>query len=111
LEKARELFLVYSKCNVHVCIHSEPLDNIIQSSQICVDPNARVCVYLTEIGMLFGGDVRRVLQNFCGMDKAKAKETIKKLPALIAADIPLSEAEKLVNTMASKSSKAEIRLQ
>ncbi len=111
LEKARELFIMYTKCNVHVCIHSEPLDHIIQSSETDADPNARVCVYLTEIGMLFGGDVRKILQNSCGMDKAKAKEITKKLPALIAANIPLSEAKKLVDSIASKSSKAEIRMQ
>ena len=45
------------------------------------------------------------------MDKAKAKEITKKLPALIAANIPLSEAKKLVDSIASKSSKAEIRMQ
>ncbi|MBQ4648715.1 MAG: toll/interleukin-1 receptor domain-containing protein [Clostridia bacterium] len=111
LEKARELFITYSKCNVHVCIHSESLDKFIQMSKADEDPNARVCVYLTEIGMLFGGSVRGVLQDLCGIDKAKAKEITKKLPALIAANIPLSDAQKIVDAITSKASKAEIRMQ
>ena len=111
LEKAKELFIAYAKCYVHVCIHSKPLDDIIQNCEADVDPNARVCVYLTEIGLMWGSSVRNILQDECGMDKAKAKEITKKLPALIAANIPLSEAKKLVDSIASKSSKAEIRMQ
>ena len=45
------------------------------------------------------------------MDKEKAKETIKKLPVLIAANIPMSEAKKLVDTITTSGSKAEIRMQ
>ena len=111
LQKAKELFNAYSKCNVHVCIHAKPLDDIIRNSETDVDPNTRVCVYLTEIGLLWGGSIRKILQEECGMDKAKAKETIKKLPVLIAANIPMTEAKKLVDTITTSGSKAEIRMQ
>ena len=111
LEKAKELFIAYAKCNVHVCIHSKPLDDIIQSSEADVDPNKRVSVYLTEIGWTWGGHVRKWLQKNYGMDKAKAKEITNNLPSLIATNIPLSDAKKIVDSFAEMYSKAEIRMQ
>ena len=111
LEKAKELFIAYAKCYVHVCIHSKPLDDIIQSSVADIDPNTRVCVYLTETTLLARGTIRDVLQKSCGMDKAKAKEITKNLPALIAANIPLSDAKELVDNLTKNFAKAEIRMQ
>ena len=45
------------------------------------------------------------------MDKAKVKEITKNLPALIVANIPLSEAKELVDNLTKNFAKAEIRMQ
>lgn len=111
IEKAREAFIELSDKGAVVFIHSRPLDDIIQSYTVSENSDERVSVYLTDIGWLFGGDVRKILQNSCGMDKDKAKSVSKNLPACIATNIPLSQAKELVEAIASKYSVAEIRMQ